>query len=335
MARQTTKREHLLELLHQGERLSLEEMSVALDISTRHAHRLMDELREEGTPVSEVREGRIKRFFIDELDRVTPTPLVRLSEGEILALAVAAEASRAALGPTPLGVPLERAFEALLAELSTNVFAFDSEEEPLHWHFGSASSVAIDPEIFRTLTSAIRERRRVLIDYYSASSMKTSRDRPIEPYGFAVRGSSWLLVARCRQRQAIRDFSLAGISRVTPTEEYFLRPEEFSLEEYFRPRFNALAGGERFTVVLMVEPDRAPYFQRKNYHTTQTIERTFDDGRLLVRFQVAGLEELRSFAQSWGVGVTVVEPPELVERMREESRILAERYGSGVDDATA
>jgi predicted DNA-binding transcriptional regulator YafY len=327
MSGRDDKRGLLRELLHRGEVLSIEEVKSRLGLdSSRHVRRLVGELRAEGVPIIEEWEGGRKRFLIGERDRVTRAPLVAMSEGEILALAVAAEASRATLAPTPLGAPLRRAFDALLAELRTSVFSFDTEEESLHWHFGSASSVSIDPEIFGTLTSAIQEHRRVRIDYYAASSLKASHDRPIEPYGFAVRGGSWLLVARCLRRMEMRDFSLAGIGRVVLDDGYFLRPDDFDLDEYFRPRFSALAGGERFIVRLLVEPDRAPYFHRKSYHTTQSIERTFDDDRIIVRFEVMGLEEIRSFAQSWGVGLTVLEPPELVARMREESRALAGRY---------
>jgi hypothetical protein len=46
----------------------------------------------------------------------------------------------------------------------------------------------------------------------------------------------------------------------------------------------------------------------------------------VVSYDVAGLEEIRSFVQSWGVGVTVLEPKELVERIRGEAVEIGKRY---------
>jgi len=329
MARHDDPIERLTALFHNGHLLSQQDIQQQLGpISIRQVQRWLGDIRARAAPpLREELRGRTKIFFFDERERVAPRPMVALSEGQILALAVAAEASRAALAPTPLGEPLRAAFDALLKGLSTDLFSFESEHEGAHWHFGGAPSVAIDPAIFGDLTRAIQNQQRVRIDYYAASSRTMSLDRVVEPYGMGVRSGSWLLVARCLRRREMRDFSLAGIKSLKVDEDYFHPPEEFSLEEYFRPRFNALAGGMRVCVRLLVEADRAPYFQRKQYHPTQCIERTLDDERIMVRFEVTGLEEIRSFVQSWGVGVTVIEPPELVARMRQESLGLAERYG--------
>jgi hypothetical protein len=38
------------------------------------------------------------------------------------------------------------------------------------------------------------------------------------------------------------------------------------------------------------------------------------------------VQEVRAFAQSWGTGVTVLAPPELVNIMAAEAAVLAERY---------
>ena len=54
-------------------------------------------------------------------------------------------------------------------------------------------------------------------------------------------------------------------------------------------RFGALAGGTIYPVRLLVEPDRAAYFERKDYHRTQLIEERRADGRLVVSYKVAGL----------------------------------------------
>ncbi|HVZ38481.1 MAG TPA: WYL domain-containing protein [Candidatus Kapabacteria bacterium] len=332
MARPGERRQRLLAMLDGGNEPTLQEIVTGIGLrSVRHARRMLAEIRADGMSIVERRDGRRKRFSLSPEHRSSGVAALALTEEEILSLAVAAEASRAALRPTPLGNPLETAFAKLLGHFDADVYSFDVQEEREHWHFGAGAASAIDPRIFRTLEQAIREQQRVLIDYTTASTGRHSTGRPIEPYALAVRGGSWLVVARCGWRNDVRDFSVAGITRIEPCDPEtdhtaIFTPPDFDLDEYFRQRFSALAGDRTYTIRLLVEPDRVVYFQRKRYHTSQNIEEEREDGRAVVSLTASSLDEMRSFAQSWGVGVTVLEPVELVEMMREEAGQIAARY---------
>lgn len=334
MARLSSSCTRLLDLLNKGEVLSLSAICDRLGVSSkRQVRRLVQQLRAVGIEVSERWEGKTKVFYFADGSHRIPVNIssLHLAEDQLLALIVAAEASLAALKPTPLGEPLNIAFHELLGAIETEIYSFESENESANWHFGGAGATRINPDIFRDITTAVHQCQVIWIDYYSASSGKQSKGRPIEPYGMAVRGGSWLLVAYCRQSRGMRDFSLAGISRVQLLDDKgrtdrFDKDVNFNLAEYFRPRFSALSGGEIVDVRLLVEPDRAEYFRRKQYHPTQKIEQTHDDGRLTVSYRVAGIEEIRTFVQGWGVGVTALGPPELVDRLRNEAIELATRY---------
>lgn len=329
-----SRKERLLAMLYDGAEPSLAEIARQLSLaSQRQVRRLISALTSEGIRIETRRDGRIKRFWIPPEARPLHAPPheITLAEEEALALAVAAEAASAALGPTPLAVPLRRAFDRLMERLGPHILTFESDQLPLRWHFDPVAAAAIDPSVFRTVMRAIAESRSIRIDYVTASTGVANERRKIDPYAIAVRGSSWLVVAYCRTRRRVLDFALAGISRAEhcdPTEEdaYFQPPESFDMEEHFRDRFSALAGGEVHVVRLLVEPDRAPYFRRKLYHPTQQIEEERADGRLVVSFEVAGLEEIRSFAQSWGTGITALEPRELVTLLAREAREVAGRY---------
>jgi predicted DNA-binding transcriptional regulator YafY len=322
--------EKLLDRFIRGEELTYPRMQSILGLSERQLRRVLDELREHDVPLQ--CRGRPKAFFIAAEHHRSPCRMVSLSHDEIVALGVAAQAARAALEPTPLADSLRTAFDALLSEAATQTIAIDLEAQRHQWHFGEAPSVQLDAEVFTRLRSAIESQQSVLIDYYSASSQHRSSGRKLDPYCLAVRGGSWLLVAYCHQRKEMREFSMADITRVEPcdpirdVQAIFQIPESFDVDLYFRDRFNALAGGEVYIVRLLVEPDRAQYFRRKNYHVTQQIEREHPDGRIEVSYEVAGLDEIRSFAQGWGTGVTVIEPPELVEKMRAQATEMARRY---------
>lgn len=327
MTRPHDSLEQLRLLLNEGAEPSLREICVVLCFtSERHARRLLTRLRLNGVPVQDRRDGRIKRFYLEPEHRQAAVRGFEFDEEEMLALAVAAEAAKAELGATPLEEPLGRAFDKLLQELAPEAYTFEMEEQRDRWHFGASALSRIDPHVFKTLQQAINDNRSVCIDYHTASTGVFSKDRMIDPLLLVRQGSSWMVVAHCHLRNDLRDFSLAGIERIERSDTFFSTPGDFDPDDYFRDRFSALAGGEIYTVRLLVEPDRAAYFERKDYHRTQIIEEARPDGRLVVSYEVAGLDEIRSFVQSWGVGVTVLEPFELVARVAREARVLAERY---------
>lgn len=317
---------HLRQMLDEGAEPSLQEIIGALNVTERHARRLIRRLRDGGVPVQERRDGRFKRFYLKPEHRQTVVRGFEFDEEEMLALAVAAEAAKSELGSTPLEEPLRRAFDKLLQELAPEAYTFEMEEQHHRWHFGASALNRIDPHVFKTLQQAINEQRSVCIDYHTASTGAVTKDRRIDPLQLVRQGSSWMVVAYCHRRHDLRDFSLAGIARIEQSTTFFSPPIDFDPDGYFRDRFSALAGGKIFTVRLLVEPDRAAYFERKDYHRTQILEEKRPDGRLVVSYEVAGLEEIRSFVQSWGVGVTVLEPPELVAMVAQEAEEVADRY---------
>ncbi len=56
----------------------------------------------------------MKRFFVPEEHRAVLTEAFEFDEEEVLTLAFAAEAAKATLRDTPMGPPLESAFESRL-----------------------------------------------------------------------------------------------------------------------------------------------------------------------------------------------------------------------------
>jgi predicted DNA-binding transcriptional regulator YafY len=329
-------RTRLIELLNAGHEPTFDDLRRLLGVqSDRHMRRLIGQLRESGIPLEERRVGRLKRFYIPEEQRQLEARPLKLTEDQVFALTVAAEAARAMLEPTPLGEPLREAFGELLSNLSSQVHTFEPESLRRHWHFGSTPTVAIDPSMFRSISHAVEECRRIRIDYLTASTGSFTKGRLVDPLAVAVQGGTWLMVAYCHMRQKVVDFALAGIQSVelcNPDTEnaYFSRPENFDAELHFRDRFGALSGTEMHEVRIRVEPAKAEYFRRKQYHPTQQIETTEADGRIVVSYEVSGLAEIRSFLLGWGAGITVVEPAELAAQIREEAAAVVELY-AGVE----
>lgn len=316
-------RERISDALHRGAELSYDDLKEIADCEERHCRRIITSLIEEGEPIESRRNGKQKLYYIPEEHRELGFR-VRLSADEMLALTIAADASLAALGPTPLGRSLGSAIRQLTEEIDGEFYHLDPEEESTeHYHFNATPSANIDPEIFRLLQGAMRECETVEVVYFTASRMEESA-RQLDPYAFAAPGGSWMLLAWCRLRRDFRTFSLADIRSVRLTGSHFIR-EEIDIPRYFRDNLGGVGGGEIHDVLLHVAPDCVPSFRRKRYHSSQQLV-PHQDGSAQVGFRVAGLQDIRAFVMSFGHGITVLSPSPLIDIIRQEARNLVRIY---------
>jgi predicted DNA-binding transcriptional regulator YafY len=238
-----------------------------------------------------------------------PMPLVRLDAGELLALFVAERVLRQYAG-TPFADELQAAFAKLTAPLAGEV-TFD----PKAWSAAVSVRPArpvreADARLFGTLTEAVRERRGLRIEYFTASRGAWST-RNVDPLHVAVLGDDVQLAAWCHTRRSVRSFSLHRIRSARPTGETFRPPADFAPARYFDAAFRSLVGdGRPRRVRLLFEPAAARYVRERRWHPSQA-EADRPDGRTEVTLEVSDLREVRSWVLSWGAACRVLEPAEL------------------------
>ncbi|HEU4642698.1 MAG TPA: WYL domain-containing protein [Gemmatimonadaceae bacterium] len=90
-----------------------------------------------------------------------------------------------------------------------------------------------DAALLAAIRGALRARRKVRLDYRSASAAEPAT-RTICPYGLVAARGAWYVVAHCEERDAIRIFRLDRIERAVPLAERFEIPPSFSLESVVR-----------------------------------------------------------------------------------------------------
>lgn len=322
--------ERLHRLLRVGTPLTLSDIEERLGVSKRHARRLVNEIKRAGLPLDVEKRGREKEYRVPPEEQLAAIEL-DLSEREALALVLAAAVATSGPGPVPLGDALQRAFGQVTDALSSRVVTFEPDDLKKQIYVREAGSVEVDGELFLTLLRAIANRRRLVMDYHTASTGTHHKGRALEPWALVRLGSAWMCVARDPEKEAMRDFNLARMSNVGPADpgsrggDYRI-PEDFDPEIYLSGRFESLSGTDPYTVRLRVGPDQAPYFQSKAYHRTQLIEQEEASGHLVVSYEVTGLEEITSFVRSWGTGVQVLDPPELREQIKREAKKIRAMY---------
>lgn len=326
-------RDRLLRLLAATPGLSQTDLAGRLGVSTRTARRHLDALAEAGDVVV-TPDGKSRRYRLaDRAHPVAPPP--PFSEAQVEALSVAARAARPLLAPTPLADALDGALGVLREDWATaDVFSFEPEADAAHWSFDGAAGggpPAVAPGTFRTLLDAARDGRAVAADYYTASRRALTPDRRLGPLGFVVRAGAWMVacVDLDAPGQPVKDFSLVGFRAVAPLDELVDPPVGFDLDDYVRDRFGALDGGVE-DVRLLVEPEAAPYFERRRYDPTQQVEPRAD-GRAVVSFETAGMDAVKAWVLSWGPKVRVLAPTALAEAVAAAHREAAARYDEDGD----
>lgn len=327
----TTNTERLRLLLDDGRKLTLRQMKERLALGERQVRRLLHQLQQSGIVIRSEQQSREKCFYLDEYDQRTALPDLRFSQAELRSLTLAVKASQAMLAGTPHAEPLHAVFDKLLAQVDPVAYVFDVEEQLKEWQFEHDVPDQIALDNFRQIDQAITERCAIRINYITASSQQISEGRRIDPYFFAKRGRSWMVIGYCHHRKAMRNFALTRISQVTPCDPsqesaYFTIPEDFVAEDYFRGAFGAINSDTCYELRLLVEPEKALHFRGRSYHPTQLIEEDRLDGRLVVSYELEGFEEMRSFCQGWGTGITVLDPSELRERLFQEAQVIINRY---------
>jgi proteasome accessory factor BC len=95
-------------------------------------------------------------------------------------------------------------------------------------------------EVLEAVNAAVRERRVLQIEYWSAGTGKSS-SRAVEPMLLLRSRAEWYYVAWCRSSKAVRTFRIATTKKATLTDERFEPRDEVELDLYRREGVRASA----------------------------------------------------------------------------------------------
>jgi len=207
---------------------------------------------------------------------------LRLTPDQALALVAAGQSLVSVPGTDPEG-PLARGLAKLAQALQVD------PGDAMAVHLGEAESATLE-----RLRTAIRDGRRVRIDYYSfARDERTLRD--VDPHRVWAEGGSWYLSGHCHKAEGTRVFRLDRMEDVEVLDaEATTRPDATTRA------FNATA--EDPTVVLDLDPDAAWVL---DYYPNVGVEAA-DDGRTRVELPVTSTRWLEQLLVRLGPSACVV-----------------------------
>jgi predicted DNA-binding transcriptional regulator YafY len=160
-----------------------------LEVHPRTIRRDIEYLRDQLKAPIEFDATRNGYYYTEATYRL---PLLQFTEGELVALFLGEQLLRQYRG-TEYGPDLARAFAKITAALDGPV-TDDARRLGEAISFRTPAPAIFDVEILRTLIGAIVQRRRVVIDYWTASRDSRSR-RGIDPYHLAACDGQYYLFA--------------------------------------------------------------------------------------------------------------------------------------------
>lgn len=219
----------------------------------------------------------------------------------------------------------QKTFTKLLQKLYLADEMIDSAEclsGHLSFDFGKGKKASGD-KAFLALREAINKKVSVKMTYYTAWGKERS-ERIFDPYHIRWTSSSWLVIGYCHLRKKLRIFAISNIEKIEPTKEKFVIPKDFTPEDFIGNAWGIIKG-EPTCIKLLFSDEISEWIAQRKWHKTQEI--VFNkDGSMNLSLTVDGLSEITPWILGWGKDVTVLEPPELIEMIKDRAKKILGNY---------
>jgi len=298
----------VVQLLRQHGRMSAAELARRLEVTPRTVMRDIEALSLAGVPIYAER-GRRGGYALLPGYRPAAEDLSPDESGALLLAGGADVAVALGLGESfaraarRLASGLPDAHARQVGHLLDRVVI-----DPAGW-----GGAAPHPEFLEVLFDAVRQDRRVRMDYRALSSGRGGR-RLVDPWGLVLAGSTWYLIAA--HRGSPHTYRLSRIASLTVLPERSRRPDDLDLVATWRDLRAAWNRRPTRPVVLRIRHDQADLAQRtlRMVLVGDPEIEPDDAGRddtVILRGEVTSLRGVVGLVLGFGDWVEVLEPPEL------------------------
>lgn len=307
---------------------SAERLAEACGVTVRTIYRDMKSLEGAGIPYfhDEQTNGyRVRRDFY--------MPPVQLTLEESLALV--------ALGEHIGGreqIPLTRAAAKAVSKVrSVMPHNLRDELEQLDKHIAIKLAKAgpfdgID-DVYMQVREAILRCKGLRCCYESVKGPRDQKTGDLEiflfdPYKLFFSKRAWYVIGHHHGRDEQRCLKLNRFTRIEPTGATYTIPKDFDLDDRLGHAWQMIRGKKRYAIELWFAPEFAETIADTHWHTTQEVE-WHDDGSILFRCTVDGLEEIVWWVLSMGPNCRVHKPRTLANQVRQLVTHMVELYETG------
>jgi proteasome accessory factor B len=181
-------------------------------------------------------------------------------------------------------------------------------------------------KIFMQVLEAIQVKRVLAIRCYLPGEQR-SVTTDLNPYYLVYSAYTWHAIGESSFHKAMHTFELNHITQLSPLDRYFVEDEKFDLREYFGYAWSLLREGQIYEVKLRFCPAIATDVAEVQWHETQTVSFE-DDGSVVLKFRVDGLNEITWWILGYGDQVEVLAPKALRQRIAQiASKMIDSQQG--------
>jgi predicted DNA-binding transcriptional regulator YafY len=301
----------LLSLLQSRRDWSGEELAGRLGVHVRTLRRDVDKLRSLGYPIH----GSTGTAGGYRLGAGAALPPLLLDDDEAVAVAIGL---RTAAGGTVAGIEetsvraLAKLEQVLPSRLRHRVNALQSVTVPL-----ASGGPTVDAGTLTVLAAACRDHDRVRFDYQDRDG--TESVRAVEPHRLVHTGRRWYLVAWDVDRSDWRTFRVDRLAPRVPTGPRFAPREPPAADLAAYTSYAISTAVYRYRATLVVHAPAAAVADR--IPPTAGLVEAIDERTSRLYAGANDLDWLAAHIGVLGFDVEVVDPPELVDRIR----VMADR----------
>lgn len=295
-------------------------LSKKIEVSSRTIQRDIEYMRDMYNAPIEFDAYKNGYYYTEENFYIKSVPL---SEGELFSVALFDQLLEQYRN-TPLENDLRSVFKKIEMSLP-NKITLDSSFLQNQTTFIPDQMGTINPENFSKIFSALKN-RHVLDFEYRPLQKTTWMTRRINPLHAVCQKGNWYVMGFCHDKKDIRVFNFSRMQNVTESKEEFDIPEDFNPDKYFDKEIGIwLSATKKYTVELLISAEIGTFALERSWNKNQKIEQR-EDGSVWVSFETTQLPEVKRWVLGQGKTVKVLNPPELIEQVREEVAAVLGMY---------
>lgn len=272
------------------------------EVTRRTIGRDIDALCQAGIPVA-TRQGKGGGISIESGYKLDKSVLTKNELSDVLAVLRGISS-----------VSKKGQMDVLIDKLSPSKEAMVSLRESVVIDLASHYKGSLTTKI-ELIKQAISEQKLIEFDYYSESG---EMHRRIEPYFIAFQWAAWYVFGFCSMRNDWRMFKLTRLWELVPSEEtYSLRtipPEKTEFNSHFKDNKKLVALFDSSAKYQLIECYGLDCFKETK------------DGKLLFETGYISKAYTISWLLGFGDKVKLLEPPEMVDEIREIAKKIFQEY---------
>ena len=208
-----------------------------------------------------------------------------------------------------------------LEKLLTTGYYRDADQR-IFLDFGVVKEGEVIPRHVRDIEEAIHNKRMVEFDYVDSAGRKSCRT--VEPLALHYRWYAWYLLAFCTDKCDYRIFKLNRVANLTVSGQPSAR-EHGNIPELLETQWGRDAR-RCFSVKLLCRAEvRAPAME---YLKGSIVEERENGDFVMVMNGVENERMWFSLLLGFGASVQVLEPQEIIDRLKEKSQEIQNLYGN-------